>query len=112
MNKETHQLSEEELQALVDSTDTGGRKPKGFPAKLIFGVAIAWSLFQIYFSSPLPFILQAWLNQSGIDITVALDDTKARSIHLAFALFLAFLSYPALNPPHKTTSPCPIGHWR
>lgn len=107
MNDKTHKMSEDELQQLVDATDTGGRNPKGFPSKLIFMVAVAWSLFQIYFSSPLPFILQGWLNSQGIDLTVALDDTKARSIHLAFALFLAFLSYPAFSSSPQNRIPLP-----
>ncbi|MPV85673.1 TRAP transporter permease [Ostreibacterium oceani] len=107
MSTKTNQMSETELQDLVASTDTGGRNPGGFPAKLIIWVAIAWSLFQLYFSSPLPFIFQAWLNGQGISLNVALDDTKARSIHLAFALFLAFLSYPAFkfSPRHKIPVP-------
>ncbi|MGY0400208.1 MAG: TRAP transporter permease, partial [Ostreibacterium sp.] len=107
MNNKNQQMTEGELQALVDSTDTGGRNPHGFPAKLIFGVALAWSLFQLYFSSPLPFILQAWLNGHGINITVALDDTKARSIHLAFAILLAFLSYPAFKNSPQNRIPLP-----
>lgn len=107
MSDKTHQMTEAELQDLVASTDTGGRSPKGFPAKLIFCVAVAWSLFQIYFSSPLPFIFQAWLNNNGIDISVALDDTKARSVHLAFALLLAFLSYPAFKRSPRNRIPLP-----
>lgn len=107
MSDKAHKMSEEELQQLVDATDTGGRNPKGFPSRLIVMVAVAWSLFQIYFSSPLPFILQGWLNSQGIDLTVALDDTKARSIHLAFALFLAFLSYPAFSSSPQNRIPLP-----
>jgi hypothetical protein len=37
--------AETDLQQLVAEADTGGRKVSGFPAKLIFGIAIAWSLF-------------------------------------------------------------------
>lgn len=107
MSDKAYKMSEDELQQLVDATDTGGRNPKGFPSRLIVMVAVAWSLFQIYFSSPLPFILQGWLNSQGIDLTVALDDTKARSIHLAFALFLAFLSYPAFSSSPQNRIPLP-----
>ena len=34
------------LQQLVAETDTGGRKPTGFAAQVIFGLALAWALFQ------------------------------------------------------------------
>lgn len=107
MSEKIQKMSEDELQELVAASDTGGRHPRGFAAKLIVGVAIAWSLFQIYFSSPLPFIFQGWLNAQGIDISVAVDDTKARSIHLAFALFLAFLSYPAFKNSPQNRIPVP-----
>jgi len=74
-----------ELQELVAKADTGARKPGGATAKLVFAVALAWALFQLWYASPLPFALRI-----GI-----LNDTEARSIHLAFALFLAFLAWPA-----------------
>jgi len=37
----------EELEWLVAESDTGGREPAGLTAKLLLGVAIAWSLFQL-----------------------------------------------------------------
>ena len=85
------QLSEEELQALVASTDTGGRTPVGFPLKVILGVAAFWSLFQIWIASPLPFVVAGW------GLPVVLNDTETRSIHLGLAIFLAYLAYPALK---------------
>lgn len=106
---EQKQLSESELQDLVASSDTGGRAPTGFAAKLIVWGAIAWSLFQLYFASPLPFFLQSKAREWGIDMTFVLDDTKARSIHLAFALFLGFLSYPAFK--HSPKYKIPYSDW-
>lgn len=97
-------LDPNDLQDMVAANDTGGRNPYGFTKKLIVGVAILWSLFQIYYASPLPFIFQEALRSIGLgSINVVFDDTKARSIHLAFALFLAYLSYPAFksSPIHK-----------
>ncbi len=79
-------MSKTDLDDLVAATDIGARKPIGATAKLIYAVALSWSLFQLYIASPLPFILNM-----GI-----LDDTQQRSIHLAFALFLGFLTFPAL----------------
>ncbi|MBE2894163.1 TRAP transporter permease [Spirabiliibacterium falconis] len=97
-------LDQDDLQDMVAANDTGGRNPYGFTKKLIIGVAIAWSLFQIYYASPLPFVFQEFLRSVGLgSINVVFDDTKARSIHLAFALFLAYLSYPAFksSPIHR-----------
>lgn len=79
--------SDSELEELVASSDSGSRKPVGMPGKLLVGVAAAWSLFQLWIASPLPYIL-------GFG---AVNATQARSIHLAFALFLAYTAYPALK---------------
>ena len=75
----------EELQQLVADADTGGRAATGIAAKVIFWLAVAWSLFQLWYASPLPFTF-GW----GI-----LNDTEARSLHLGVALFLGYLCYPA-----------------
>ncbi|MBE2295047.1 MAG: TRAP transporter permease [Phycisphaerales bacterium] len=79
--------TDEELQDLVAQADTGARSPGGIPEKILLGVAAAWSLFQLWIASPLPFMV-------GIGV---FNDTETRSIHLAFAIFLAFLGYPALQ---------------
>jgi TRAP-type uncharacterized transport system fused permease subunit len=84
-----------DLQQLVAEADTGGRKLTGFPGQLIFGVAITWSLFQLWYASPLPFAL-------GFRV---LNDTEARSLHLALGLFLAFLAYPALKSSSRQRIP-------
>ncbi|MDH3475617.1 MAG: TRAP transporter permease, partial [Rhodospirillales bacterium] len=62
-------------------------------------VPLAWSLFQLWYASPLPFML-------GIGV---LNDTEARAIHLAFAIFLAYTAFPALkrSPRHYI----PIQDW-
>jgi len=77
----------EALQQLVADTDTGGRQPAGLTRHLIFGTALVWALFQYWYASPLPFAL-------GFGI---LNDTEARAIHLAFAMFLAFTAWPAFK---------------
>lgn len=71
---------------LVAMADTGARSPSGFPAHLLYYVALAWSLFQVWYASPLPFML-------GFLI---FNDTQARAIHLAFSLFLAFTAFPGV----------------
>src|SRR5512134_3101483 len=85
----------QDLQQLVAEADTGGRKLTGLPGHLIFGVAVAWSLFQLWYASPLPFAL-------GFGV---LNDTEARSLHLAFGLFLAFLAYPAFRSSSRQRIP-------
>ena len=76
-------LSTEELIA----QDVGARLPEGLMARIIAGLALLWSLFQLWIASPLPFVF-------GIGV---FNDTETRSIHLAFALLLAFLAYPAFK---------------
>ncbi|MEM6889716.1 MAG: TRAP transporter permease [Pseudomonadota bacterium] len=84
-------LSDEELQELVAASDAGGRNPTGNVKILLATVAVVWSLFQVLLASPLAnYILPGdMINNS-------------RQIHLAFAIFLAFLAYPALksSPRH------------
>ncbi|MDG2949376.1 TRAP transporter permease, partial [Exercitatus varius] len=95
----------DDLQDMVASNDAGGRTPRGFAKKLIVVTAILWSVFQLYYTSPLPYWLQEVLTHHGWDINVVVDDTKARSIHLAFALFLAYLSFPAFATSPKQHIP-------
>ena len=78
---------EVDLDDLVAQADTGARNPTGTVATFLFAVALAWSLFQLWIASPLPFMV-------GFGV---FNDTEARSIHLAFAIFLAFTAYPALS---------------
>ncbi len=75
------------LKELVADADTGGRAATGWLGKFIFCLAVGWSLFQLWYASPLPFVL-TW----GV-----LNDTEARSLHLGIALLLGFLCYPAMR---------------
>lgn len=84
-----------DLQQLVAEADTGGRKPAGNAGRLIYAVALAWSLFQIWYASPLPYML-------GFGI---FGDTEARAFHLSFALFLAFAAYPAFRSSPRDRVP-------
>ena len=79
-----------ETDALL-KVDTGGREPLGYTAKLLYATALAWSLFQLWIASPIPYVI-------GWGIT---SDTEARSVHLAFALFLAFLAFPGLSTARR-----------
>lgn len=84
-----------DLAQLVKESDFGGREPAG---KVGFGLALvaaAWSVFQIWYASPLPFVV-------GFGI---FNDTEARAIHLAFSIFLAFAAFPAFKSSSRTAIP-------
>ncbi|OCH09927.1 C4-dicarboxylate ABC transporter [Aliivibrio fischeri] len=83
----TQSSSSQDVQEMVAQSDTGARSPQGLSGRILWFVPLCWSLFQLWYASPLPFIFDF-----GI-----LNDTEARSIHLAFAIFLAFTAYPALK---------------
>ncbi len=80
---------------LIAETDTGGRNPSGLAKRIFLGTALAWALFQLWIASPLPFMLEIGVFNS----------TEARSIHLAFAIFLAYLGFPALKRSPRATIP-------
>ncbi|WP_119353433.1 TRAP transporter permease [Azohydromonas sediminis] len=91
--------AEIDVAQLAADTDTGGRNPGPIVAKLILVVTLAWSLFQLWIASPLPFAL-------GVGV---FNDTQSRAVHLGFAVFLAFMAYPAFtrSPRHRV----PIADW-
>ncbi|SEI39175.1 TRAP transporter, 4TM/12TM fusion protein [Allopseudospirillum japonicum] len=71
---------QDELQQMLQA-DSGARSPAGWSGKLLFLVPLIWSLFQLWYASPFSL----------------LNSTKARAIHLMFAVFLAFTAYPAFK---------------
>ncbi len=60
------------------------RNLSGIHLKIVAGIAIIWSLFQLWYASPFPF----WFNIGMF------KGLPARAIHLGFALLLAFLIFP------------------
>ena len=99
--REGRQFTDEELQDLVASTDSGARDPSNRNiALLISGLALVWSLFQLWIAQP-----QLWFAQ----YLPAMNSTQTRPLHLFFAIVLAFLAYPALkrSPRHYI----PITDW-
>ncbi|MEJ2424448.1 MAG: TRAP transporter permease [Candidatus Thiodiazotropha sp.] len=80
---------------LVEAVEHGGRQPTGLTRQFLLGTALCWSLFQLWVASPLPFAL-------GVGV---FNNTEVRSIHLAFAVFLAYLSFPFR---HQVTSRIPL----
>ncbi|MEL6817935.1 MAG: TRAP transporter permease [Pseudomonadota bacterium] len=91
-------LSEEELQELVASTDAGARSPAGSVGIFLAATALVWSLFQVLLASPVANLLLPG------DII-----NNSRQIHLAFAIFLAFMAYPALKSSPRNY--IPIQDW-
>ena len=91
--------NQDALQKMIAEADTGGRKPGGIPAKVLWVVPLLWSIFQLWYASPMPYIL-------GVAV---LNSTEVRSIHLAFAIFLAYLAYPAFK--RSPRSYIPILDW-
>ncbi len=83
----------------VAQVDTGKRSPTGIAGKILIFTAFIWSLFQLWYASPLPFLFNF-----GV-----LNNTEARSIHLAFAIFLAYTAFPALK--HSPRERIPILDW-
>lgn len=82
-----------EAKHIAEGADTGARVPVGLQGRLLFALALSWSLFQLWYASPLPFAFN-FLN---------LNFTESRSVHLAFALALAFIAFPAraASPHHR-----------
>lgn len=91
-----------DLHDLVLDNDTGARRPKGFVLKLSLILAFLWSLFQLWIASPLPFILAENIEFFKL---LVIDSTKARYIHLAFALILVYISYPAFSSSPRDKVP-------
>lgn len=89
------QHSTQQLDQLVKEADLGGREPVGRIGLALAVLAALWSLFQVWYASPLPFVL-------GFGI---LNDTEARAIHLAIAVFLAFCAFPAFRRSSRTVVP-------
>ncbi len=85
------------LEQLVADVDRGGRDLHGPAGTILLLAALAWTLFQLWYASPIPFSLRL-----GI-----FNDTEARAVHLGIAMFLGYLAFPARKgsprdrvPPH------------
>ncbi|MBC2711669.1 MAG: TRAP transporter permease [Desulfosarcina sp.] len=82
--------------AMVAETESGARNPAGaIPKKILFFVPLIWTLFQLWYASPLPFLFNFFV----------LNDTEARAIHLAFAMFLAYSAYPTFKSSPRNYIP-------
>ena len=83
MNQNIQSKIKDKIQEDISPT----RNLSGIHLKIVFGIAILWTLFQLWYASPFPF----WFNFGMF------KGLPARAIHLGFALTLAFLIYPAVR---------------
>ncbi|MBT8344989.1 MAG: TRAP transporter permease [Desulfofustis sp.] len=101
MTKPTEKpLSSDNVHDMIAEVDTGARNPTGaIPKKVLFYVPLIWTLFQLWYASPLPYLFNLFV----------LNSTEARAIHLAFAMFLAYTAFPTFKSSPK--SYIPIQDW-
>ncbi len=88
-----------DVEKFVADNDTGARTPGPAMRRFLLWVALAWSLFQLWIASPLPFSM-------GV---LVFNDTETRAIHLSFAVFLSFMSYPAFR--RSPSDRVPLTDW-
>jgi len=79
----TQSLSEK-IKSRIKEDLSPTRNLTGVHLKIVAGIAIIWSLFQLWYASPFPFMFNFGMFKG----------LPARAIHLGFALCLAFLIYP------------------
>lgn len=91
------EFTDAELQDLVASTDSGGRAPTNRNVALFISVmAFLWSLFQLWIAQP-----QLWFAK----FLPVLNSSQTRPVHLAFAVLLAYLAYPAFKSSPRDRIP-------
>ncbi|CAG35473.1 TRAP transporter permease [Desulfotalea psychrophila] len=89
-------LNDHQLEEMIADADTGGRAPLGaFSKKVLFFIPLMWTFFQLWYASPLPFMLNIFV----------INATQARAIHLAFAMFLAYVAFPTLSSSPRSYIP-------
>ena len=81
MNKNIQNKIVEKISEDISPT----RNLTGLHLKIVLGIAILWTFFQLWYASPFPF----WFNIGMF------KGLPARAIHLGFALTLTFLIFPA-----------------
>ena len=84
-------MKQEKVNQVVEETEGRARILAGWQLKFVASIAFLWSLFQLWYASPFPFMV-------GFGVFI---DVPARAIHLGFGLFLAFLSFPFYKKNRK-----------
>ena len=79
-----NQIINEKVKNKINEDLSPTRNLTGLHLKVVATIAIIWSLFQLWYASPFPFMFNFGMFKG----------LPARAIHLGFALTLAFLIYP------------------
>lgn len=83
----------------LEAAEHGGRRPEGLANRILLTVALSWSLFQLWVAAPFSYAI-------GFGV---FNNTETRYIHLALALFLAYLSFPCHR--NRVSHRIPPGDW-
>ncbi len=78
------QKTDTKIESKIHEDLSPTRNLTGLHLKIVAAIAIIWSLFQLWYASPFPFIFNIGMFKG----------LPARAIHLGFALLLAFLIFP------------------
>jgi TRAP transporter 4TM/12TM fusion protein len=81
------QIISEKARSRINEDLSPTRNLTGFHLKIVASIAIIWSLFQLWYASPFPFMFNIGMFKG----------LPARAIHLGFALTLAFLIFPTFK---------------
>ena len=79
-----NQNIDDKVESKISEDLSPTRNLTGLHLKIVGSIAIIWSLFQLWYASPFPFMFDVGMFRG----------LPARAIHLGFALILAFLIYP------------------
>jgi TRAP-type uncharacterized transport system fused permease subunit len=80
---------------MQNDLETGNRKPNSvFINNILLYIALTWSLFQLYVSSPLVLEITPWMNADVV-----------KRVHVSFAGLLSFLIYPAFKKSSRIQIP-------
>ncbi len=79
-----NQKPESKIESKIHEDLSPTRNLTGIHLKIVATIAIIWSLFQLWYASPFPFMFDFGMFKG----------LPARAIHLGFALLLAFLIFP------------------
>ena len=79
-----NQSIDNKIKSKINEDLSPTRNLTGLHLKIVAAIAIIWSLFQLWYASPFPFMFNFGMFKG----------LPARAIHLGFALTLAFLIYP------------------
>ena len=81
------QITSEKIKSKIQEDLSPTKNLSGMHLKIVAAIAIIWSLFQLWYACPFPFMFDFGMFKG----------LPARAIHLGFALLLAFLVFPTFK---------------